>query len=367
MKLKTLGIALAVFALAACNSRHESVTGSYGQNTVSGQVVMTGLQNNSPEGLQVSVRGTGMAMTLASDGQFVFAGVPDGAQLDFARASDGVAASLKLDAGSGFVVVEVSQSSAKKSSRRRSSGPTRDKVYEFEGLIRSVSDTQLVVFTSHQEEVTFALTPDTVIRKGNRTYLPAELQVDWRVHVKASKGADGAYTAVSVWVQNTGGEDDDPPATTVREYEGTVRSVSDTQLVVFTSHKEEVTFALTADTIIRKGNTPVAPADILVGMRVHVKATANADGTNTATQVIVQNTRVEVEIEGTVASVGASSLVVTTATGDVTVNVSASTQIRKSGKKITLAEVAAGDNVEVEGTQSNATTIDAKKITVEND
>jgi hypothetical protein len=158
------------------------------------------------------------------------------------------------------------------------------------------------------------------------------------------------------------GEDDAPA---VREYEGTVRSAAADQLVVFTSHKQEVTFLLTPETVVRKGNTPVDPATILPGWRVHVKATANADGTNTAVLVIVQNTRVEAEIEGTVASVGTSSLVVTTATGDVTVQVTNSTQIRKSGKKIPLADIQPGDTVEAEGTLVDATTMQAKKITVE--
>jgi hypothetical protein len=62
------------------------------------------------------------------------------------------------------------------------------------------------------------------------------------------------------------------------------------ELVVFTSHKEEVKFILTADTEIRRGSATFNLAQILAGMIVHVKATANADGTNTATQVIVQNT-----------------------------------------------------------------------------
>ncbi|HEX8029464.1 MAG TPA: DUF5666 domain-containing protein, partial [Vicinamibacterales bacterium] len=94
-------------------------------------------------------------------------------------------------------------------------------------------------------------------------------------------------------VQNTNGDDggnDDGPA--AREYEGTVRSASATQLVVYTSRKVEETFVLTAETSIRKGNTPVLATDIQVGWRVHVKATTSTDGaTKTATSVIVQNTR----------------------------------------------------------------------------
>jgi hypothetical protein len=45
--------------------------------------------------------------------------------------------------------------------------------------------------------------------------------------------------------------------------------------------------------VIRKGNTPVAPEGIQAGWRVHVKATADAAGSNTATRVTVQSTKVK--------------------------------------------------------------------------
>jgi hypothetical protein len=275
-------VAVVLLAFAACNGSRETITGSYGQSALSGQVVLTG---GSPAGVRVSVRGTGMTSTLGDDGQFFFAGVPEDATLDFVRESDGIEASMKSDAKSGFVLVDLTKTTAQRSSRRRAAGPTRDKVTEFEGLVRSAAADSIVVYTSHKEEVTIGLDANTVIRN------PTDLVVGARVHVKAKKVGD-AWLAVSVIVQNSGdddGGDDDPPAT-VREYEGLVRSASATELVVFTSHKEEVTFTITADTIVRKGNTPIAPETIAVGTRVHVKATANADGTNTATRVTVQNT-----------------------------------------------------------------------------
>lgn len=366
MKLTRIAVMMMVaLVLGACTrERRDTLTGSYGEELLSGQVVMSGTANTSPAGVRVSVRGTGMTTTLQDDGQFYFAGVPANADLDFSREADGVAATLRMEQSSGFVVVELAQTNAKKSSRRRTVGKTRETTYEFEGVIRAATAESIVVFTSKKEEVTIALTAETIIRHGNRTVTPAELLPNTRVHVKARKVAD-AYSAISVWVQNEDdGDDDGEEPAVVREYEGTVRSASATQLVVFTSKKEEVTFTLTATTDVRKGNTPVAPASIVPGTRVHVKATDNADGTKTATRVTVQNTNVAAELEGTVASVGTTSLVVTTASGDQTVNVSKSTQIRKSGKKISLADVAAGDTVEVSGTRVDATTVDAKKITV---
>jgi hypothetical protein len=370
MKRAVLLLMFAAAGLMGCNGRGEStITSSYGASSVSGQVVVTGVSNTSPAGVQVSVRGTGMTTTLGADGTFAFASMPEGAVLDFQRAADGIEASLTLDASESFVTVELQQATATasaKSGRRRSVGRGGEKVYEFEGVIRTAAADRIVVFTSKQEEVTIGLAAETIIRHGHTLLTPADLTADTRVHVKTHLAND-AYTAILVIVQNDDdGEDGDdgaPPA--VREYEGTVVRMTAQELVVYTSHKEEVKFILTADTEIRRGSATFNLAQILIGMIVHVKATANADGTNTATQVIVQNTRVEADIKGTVTSVGTASLVVTTADGDRTVQVSNSTQIRSGGKKVALSAVPVGATVEVEGTLVNATTIAAKKITVE--
>lgn len=300
MKVKVWIAAMVAVALAACNGRHETPTSTYGQEMLSGEVVMAGATGGSPAGVEIGVRGTGMTMLLGEDGQFSFAGVPDGAELDFRRAADGIEASLRVEQSAGFVHVELAKASATatkaKSSKRRGAAPTRESVYEFEGVIRTAAAGSIVMFTSRKVEQTIAVAADTIIRKGNQTLTPADLVADMRVHVKARKSGETFTAAVIIVQQDGSGEDDEgeepaPPA--IREHEGTVRSASATKLVVYTSKKVEVTFTLTADTVIRKGNTPVAAADLLPGWRVHVKATANADGTATATRVTVQSTKVK--------------------------------------------------------------------------
>jgi hypothetical protein len=289
---------LAVAMLAACNSHRETATSSYGTEMLMGEVAVSGMPNGSPAGVAVSVRGTGMSMLLGESGEFAFAGVPAGAQLDFSRPADGIEASMQVNAAAGFLAVELTKTTAtasEKKSRRRGVGATREAVTEFEGVIRSASAGSIVLFTSKKVEVTIGLTPETVIRKGQTPVAAADLAAEMRVHVKAKQDGE-LYTAAVVIVQNDGtdgeGEDEgERPAT--REHEGTVVRAGATELVVLTSHKVEVTFAITGDTVIRKGSTPVAAEDIQAGWRVHVKATANADGSNTATQVTVQSTKVK--------------------------------------------------------------------------
>jgi hypothetical protein len=275
---------VALFVLGACTGNERAtVTGAYGSAVVTGEVTMS--DGGSPAGVEVSVGGTGMSVLLAADGQFAFAGVPEEAELSFHRASDGIAATLRLEPAASHVIVDLAQNAAKKG-RRRAAGT---KTYEFEGIINSATATEIVVDSSRQLGVVIALTPQTVIRHGGTILTPADLVPGARVHVKAVKIAD-VFTATSIFLQNDGDDDDDgesePPA--AREFEGTVVSASATSLTVFTSKKKEETFVIDASTVIRKGNTPVLATDIQPGWRVHVRASTGTDGTKTAVLVIVQ-------------------------------------------------------------------------------
>jgi len=277
-----------VVALAGCRGEKATLTGGYGNNVVSGDVVMA--NGASPAGVEVSVRGTGMTTTLSADGRFAFVSVPEAADLDF-RASNGINGTLRLEQNETSLHVELGPNGAKKSSRRRAARGG-ERVYEFEGLVVSATDTEVKVFTSHQVEVTIGLTADTIIRHGQTPLTAADLLPDTRVHVKAKKNADETYTAILVIVQQQvddgeGGEGEQAR----KEYEGTVVSAAADQLVIFDSHKQEVTFVINADTVIRKGNTPIAAEDIQAGWRVHVRASTATDGTKTAELVIIQNNK----------------------------------------------------------------------------
>src|SRR5215467_13023287 len=78
-------VVAAVLALTACRG-HEAISGGYGSQGVSGVVTMAvGMSNSSPQGVRISVSGTGMSAVLGADGRFSFFGVPETAELTFSR------------------------------------------------------------------------------------------------------------------------------------------------------------------------------------------------------------------------------------------------------------------------------------------
>ena len=166
------------------------------------------------------------------------------------------------------------------------------------------------------------------------------------------------------------------PSEPQTQIEGVVTAASATSLTVHDSHGQDDVLAITDKTVIRKGSTTVAPADLATGMRVHVAASAD----KTALLVIVQDEKGEpgddhgnpgaqtMTANGTVKSVGADSLVVTTVpNGDVTVKVDANTIIRKQGAVIKLADLKAGDGVNTMGQRVDDHTELARQIEVRGD
>ena len=363
MKVRRLLVLVAMtLALVACKRESaNSLTGSYGSAMLAGTVVMEG--DGTPEGVEVSVRDTGMATTLSADGKFVFAGVPASAVLDFRRA-DGIQASLNVS-GSRSVVIELGTGGARRKGSK--GGNSRQDKREFEGVITEATADSIKLFTSHKEEILIGLSEETVIRKGGETLGAEDLKVDMRVHVRARKAADSDDLVAQLVIVQQEGEDDEEDEEEkpeVRQYEGTIVRASATELVVFDSHRNEVTFVVNADTVVRKGNTTVNPADLVPGQRVHVKATVAEDGSATAVLVILQNTRETVSISGSVLGVSGTEISVKTKSGTWTVQTDAATRLREKGKAIGLSDISAGDSLTAKGKQTAANTILASEVEV---
>ncbi len=293
MKRTSIFMAVAVVLtslLSGC--RHEnSVTGPpMGTGVLSGEVVPVGdLAGASPAGINVTCSGQ-VAVTDGA-GRFAFTGLSANSvqafavvsagnvQLSFSRA-DGINASGTVSADASSVVVHLQKTQA-------SIFVTGQSKREIEGLITAISSRSITVNdASTHGPVTAAITSSTVIRKGNQTMSAGDLKVGDRVHVKASVNSDSSLTAFEIMFQEGG----DGNGGQTRELEGPITAVSATSITVNNaSTGEPVTAAITSSTAIRKGNTSLTPKDLKVGDRVHVKTTANADGSLTATEIMLQN------------------------------------------------------------------------------
>jgi len=258
MKSRSLILAVvSVAMLAGCRNREVALTGSYGSAVVTGQVFMSeDVANGSPAGVEVSVVGTGMMTTLGADGRFTFTDVPENAQLLFQRASDGIGARIRVESGQPLIV-KLGQKGASAGGRRRGAAPKR----EYEGLIRSIDAGQLVMFTSHKEEVTIAIDELTIIRKGNQVLTVADLEADDRIHVKAIM-KDDVLTALEIKLQNPGEDDDDDDEGQTMTANGLVLSQSGTELVVLSQPKGEVTVRTDDNTIIKRQGERISVTDI---------------------------------------------------------------------------------------------------------
>ncbi len=155
------------------------------------------------------------------------------------------------------------------------------------------------------------------------------------------------------------------------EIEGLVQSINagGGSLVVLDQRLGAVTAKTDSSTLIRRGNTVIPLSQIQTGMRVHVKAMLQGDGTYLATEILLQDENIggEREVEGSVASVdaGAKSFVVTTVSGPITVKTDASTTFKKKGSTATFSDVVVGAMVEAEGVLQSDGSILARKVTIE--
>ncbi len=275
---------VAVIALVGCRD-HESMTGTYGAGVIAGQVVMAaGTTSASPDGVRVSVVGTGMSTVLGPDGRFTFTGVPQDAELHFMRA-DGIDARFAVPATRSSFVVELNGNTAKGRKRAVPSVPAVQ--LQIEGTIVTAAADSLTIHSSHNEDVTVALTDTTVIRHGQTAIAAADLETGDRVHVKATVNGD-TKTATEVIVQNEGEDEGGDDGGSTMTANGTVASVGTDSLVVTTVPKGDVTVQVDDTTIIRKQGVLIGLDGIKAGDEVNTMGTKVDDHTEKARQIEVR-------------------------------------------------------------------------------
>jgi hypothetical protein len=192
---------------------------------------------------------------------------------------------------------------------------------------------------------------------------------DFKVNVKITVPA-GSTVAITISIVGSNAAVT-PRGHAGEEIEGLVQSVNapGLSLVVLDNRLGAVTIKVNSMTLIRRGDTTIPLSQIQTGMRVHVKAMLQTDGTYLATEILLQDEKIggEAEVTGTVASVNtaARSFVVTTVSGPITVKTDSSTTFKKKGPSASFTDVAVGTMVEAEGTLQADGSILARKVTIE--
>jgi hypothetical protein len=155
------------------------------------------------------------------------------------------------------------------------------------------------------------------------------------------------------------------------EIEGLVQALDSGagSLTVLDQRLGAVVIHTDADTVVRQGDTAIALSQIQVGMRVHVKALLQDDGSYLATEVLLQDQNVGGmrEVSGTVSSVDptAGSFVVDSGGTSVTVHTDTSTHYVKRGGPAGFADVVVGAAVDVRGILGGDGTVLARQVRIE--
>ncbi len=155
------------------------------------------------------------------------------------------------------------------------------------------------------------------------------------------------------------------------EIEGLVSAVSAGAgtLTVLDQRLGAVVVKTTSTTVLRHGQTMMTLSQIQVGMRVHVKALLQADGTYLATEILLQDENVggNRDVDGTVTSVNTveMSFVVQSTGAAVTVKTDSSTTFRKRGISASFSDVTTGVMVDVEGVLQADGSILARRVAIE--
>jgi hypothetical protein len=195
-------------------------------------------------------------------------------------------------------------------------------------------------------------------------------RADFKIKVKITVPAGSTVTITISIVGSTAVVT--PRGHAGEEIEGLVQSVnaSGSSLVVLDKRLGAVTVKTDdSGTLIRHGETALPFSQIQVGMKVHVKALLQTDGSYLATEIKLQDEKIggEQDVTGSVASVNtaAKSFVVTTVSGPITVKTDSSTTFKKKGSSASFADVVIGSMVEVEATLQADGTVLAGKVEIE--
>lgn len=153
---------------------------------------------------------------------------------------------------------------------------------EINGVIKSISSSQIVVTDAALHDTTIAIDGNTQIFLNGHTATAGDLAVGDRVEVKASVSGT-TLTAVLINAEAPETENEDV------DVSGTVSAVGSSQITVTTREHGDVMVNVDSNTQIRKGDQTIAIGDIHVGDKVEAQGTRVDSHTILAREIEVQS------------------------------------------------------------------------------
>ena len=268
--------------------------------------------------------------------------------------------------GGGFLAAAVFvQNNGNGGGAQGSSGAECDT--EIQGTVSAIdcgAGTMTVTTDSGDVSVTFD-TNTVFFAKGHTASTCDQIQTGDSVEVCGTQGD------TSVLAAKVNFEAPEAPDTCEDEVSGTVSSIDcGAGTMVVTTDSGDVTVALTDTTaFFGPHHAAAACGDIATGDAVEVEGTLQDDGSVVACKVSFEPPEVEeTEVSGTINGTpdsGTQSFILTTDSGDVTIDTDSNTVIKQDGDIKTFADLADQMQVEVDGILQADGSILASKISIE--
>jgi hypothetical protein len=257
---------LVVLIVGSCkDSESPSSPTAPGTATVMGTVVSgdAGTAGSALSGVTVRAVQSGQAAVTDGSGNFTIIGVPSGSQsFQFSRGDIDGKGTIGVIGGATMAVdVRISnRSTILITPRGNPNAPAQT-----ETVTATVTGTPL---TSTNTPTSTPVVSTTATATATRTAVPG------------TSTPTPAITATATSAPVGGKEE---------QIEGIVTGNGGGILTIFDQRLGTVMVTVSPGTVIRKGQTPMTLADILVGWRVHVKALLQTNGTYAADEIIIQD------------------------------------------------------------------------------
>lgn len=205
------------------------------------------------------------------------------------------------------------------------------------GTVAKVSGDTLTITTPKGAQTVTLTASTTFVKDANQTATRADITVGTAIEAQGTLNSDGSLTAETVHIISP-------------HVAGKVASVSGDTITVTTRQGTTIVY-LTAATTVHKGRQTAAQTDIAVGDMILATGTKNADGSLTASNVVIAQPMTV----GKIAAINGQTLTITTPKGSETVKLTATTTITDglSGTAVAASSLKTGEYVLVEGTRNS--------------